>query len=135
MIRGADMISFPVHGDDRGSLVAVEAMRDVPFEIKRIYYIFGTRPDVVRGKHAHKDLNQVMLSVSGSCDLLLDNGEEKETVRLENPSEGVYIHGYVWREMLNFTPDCVLLVMVDRYYDPDDYEYDHGNVRQGGKEK
>jgi len=130
MIKGTQRISFTIHGDDRGSLVAVEALRDVPFEIKRLYYIFGTRSDVVRGKHAHKDLNQVLLSVSGACDLLLDNGEEQETVRLEIPNEGVYINGYIWREMLNFTPDCVLLVMVDRYYDPDDYEFDHGNVRR-----
>lgn len=125
MIDGVEYVSFLVHGDDRGKLVAIESNHDLDFDIKRIYYIYDTGESVVRGQHAHIDLHQVMLCVNGSCDVLLDNGHERQVVSLNCARKGIYIHGFVWREMMNFSKDCILLVMVDKFYDKGDYIFDY----------
>jgi len=113
--------TFPPHGDDRGQLVAIEEMKDLPFEIKRVYYIYDTLPDVRRGFHAHKNLQQILLCVSGSCKIHLDNGYDTAEVVLDKPNEGLYISNDMWREMYDFTPDAVLLVLASEYYDEADY--------------
>ena len=113
--------TFPPHGDDRGQLVAIEEMKDLPFDIKRVYYIYDTLTDVVRGHHAHKCLKQVLLCVHGSCKIHLDNGHETAEVLLDKPNEGLYIENDMWREMYDFTPDAVLLVLASEYYDESDY--------------
>mgnify|MGYP003302756254 CR=1 FL=1 len=128
MISGVQWITFTAHGDSRGSLIAIENNKDIPFPIRRIYYIYGSSYDAVRGKHAHKDLNQVLICVSGSCDIFLDNGKEKETVHLDSRDKGIYIYGFIWREMMHFSEDCVLLALVDRPYDPEDYVFDHDQL-------
>ena len=112
-------------GDERGSLVALESNISVPFEIKRVYYIYGTKAGVSRGFHAHKALQQVAVAVSGSCDMVLDDGKTQETVHLDLPEKGVLIGPGVWRIMKNFTPDCVLLVFADAHYDEADYIRDY----------
>lgn len=112
---------MPVLGDERGSLVALEAQQNIPFAIARVYYIFGTQPGVARGFHAHRCLQQVAVAVSGACTMVLDDGHERCEVRLDDPARGVYIGNLVWREMKNFTADCVLLVLADRHYDESDY--------------
>lgn len=114
-------VNFPALGDDRGSLVALEGNKSVPFDIKRVYYIFGTLHGVARGFHAHKALKQVAISVTGKCKILLDNGTEKAEVWLDSPTKGIVIEGIVWREMHDFSPDCVLLVLASEYYDESDY--------------
>ena len=119
------LIDFPPLGDCRGSLVAVEARKTVPFDIKRVYFIFGTKQGVARGFHAHKALKQVAVCVTGSCRMLLDNGLEKEEVLLDSPTKGLVIDDFIWREMHDFTPDCVLLVLASEYYDEDDYIRDY----------
>ncbi len=119
------LIDFPPLGDDRGSLVALEANKTVPFDIKRVYYIFGTKPGVARGLHAHKALKQVAVCVTGSCRMLLDNGQNKEEILLDSPTKGLLIEGLVWREMYEFTPDCVLLVLASEHYDEADYIRDY----------
>lgn len=135
-MKGVDRVSYQVHGDSRGSLIALECCRNIPFDIRRIYYIFATGSDVVRGKHAHKNLKQILICVSGSCSVLLDNGIEREVVRLENPWDGIYIHGLVWREMMDFSADCVLLALVDQLFNQDDYIYDYKAVRNSaGKDE
>ena len=134
MISGVDWIRFSSFGDERGSLVPIENDKDIPFRIGRIYYIYDTAPDAVRGKHAHKDLNQVLLCLSGSCDVLLDNGKEREIVTLNTREEGIYIHGFIWREMLHFSADCDLLALVDRPYDPEDYVFDYSVVKRFAEE-
>ncbi len=134
MISGVDWIRFSSFGDERGSLVPIENNKDIPFRIGRIYYIYNTKSGVVRGKHAHKDLHQVLICLSGSCDILLDNGQERETVTLNTRELGIYIHGFVWREMHNFSTDCVLLALVDRPYDPEDYVFDYSVVKQFAQE-
>ena len=112
---------FQPHGDDRGQLVALEEFIDIPFEIKRVYYIYDTLEGVTRGYHAHKSLEQIMICIHGSCKVLLDNGKEKKIVPLEKPYEGLYVANNMWREMYDFSPDAVLLVLASEIYDESDY--------------
>lgn len=116
---------FPPHGDERGQLVALEEKKDIPFEIKRVYYIYDTLEGVRRGFHAHRNLEQILVCVHGSCKILLDNGTEKETVLLDKPYEGLYISNNIWREMYDFSPDAVLLVLASSLYDEADYIRDY----------
>jgi dTDP-4-dehydrorhamnose 3,5-epimerase-like enzyme len=115
------LIQFPSLGDDRGSLVALEAHKTVPFDIKRIYYIFGTKPGVARGFHSHRALQQVAVCVSGKCRMVLDNGQCREETWLDSPTKGLLISDLVWREMHDFSSDCVLLVLASELYNEDDY--------------
>ena len=119
-------ISFKPLGDQRGSLVALENNKSVPFDIKRVYYIFGTKEGVSRGFHAHRNLKQVAVCVTGSCRFVLDNGKQKEEVILNSATKGLLIEDLIWREMYDFSPDCVLMVLASEYYDESDYirEYD-----------
>jgi dTDP-4-dehydrorhamnose 3,5-epimerase-like enzyme len=119
------LIDFTPLGDERGDLVAIEAERSIPFPVRRVYYLFGCRESVARGFHAHRALRQVAVCVSGSCRMLLDNGREKAEVVLDSPYRGLLIEGMVWREMHNFSADCVLLVLADQHYDESDYIRSH----------
>jgi len=112
-------------GDERGSLISLEQQKNIPFKIKRVYYIYGTKTDMVRGKHAHPNLKQVAVCVNGSCKFLLDNGKEKQTVELNSPDVGLYIGKNIWREMYDFTPDCVLMVLANEYYNEEEYIRDY----------
>jgi len=125
----AQLISFIPRGDDRGSLVALEN-HEVGFPIKRVYHIFHTVPGVTRGLHAHRDLRQVAVAVTGSCTFLLDDGTVRETVRLDDPTVGLVINSMVWREMSDFSPDCVLLVLASHNYDESDYIRDYEQFRR-----
>lgn len=115
------MLEFQVMGDKRGCLVALEEQKNIPFVIKRVYYIYDTKPDVVRGKHAHPNLKQVAICVKGSCKFILDDGISKETIVLNHPNIGVYIGENIWREMIDFSPDCVLMVLANDYYNENEY--------------
>lgn len=116
---------FQQHGDKRGSLVALEEFKDIPFEIKRVYYMYDTIEGVVRGYHAHKNLEQILICIHGSCKVLLDNGKEKKKVYLEKPYEGLYVPNNMWREMYDFSPDAVLMVLASEYYNEEDYIRDY----------
>ena len=113
--------AFQQHGDERGQLVALEEMKDIPFEIKRVYYMYDTKEGVTRGYHAHKSLEQILICVHGSCKILLDNGSEKKIVSLETPYEGLYVSNDMWREMYDFSPDAVLMVLASDFYTEEDY--------------
>ncbi|MDP4644983.1 MAG: FdtA/QdtA family cupin domain-containing protein [Opitutales bacterium] len=115
------IINFKPLGDERGSLIAIEAEKSVPFPVRRVYYIFGTKDGVERGFHAHKALNQVAVAVTGSCEMILDNGESRNVVLLDSAEKGVLIGPGIWREMRQFSSDCVLLVLADQHYDEADY--------------
>ena len=117
----ADLISFPVHGDHTGSLVALEKGEDFPFEIKRVYYIWGTEHNAIRGRHAHRNLEQVVVCTSGNCDFILDDGSRRETYHLDSPSTGLHIRNNVWREFTNFSTDCVVMVLASEHYNEADY--------------
>lgn len=119
------LLEFDIKGDDRGSLIALEQNYNVPFDVKRVYYIFGTKKGVRRGYHAHRDLKQLAICVSGSCTFLLDNGKQEEHIELTSPTQGLLIEGLIWREMYDFSPDCVLMVLADHYYDENDYVRDY----------
>src|SRR5690554_2500664 len=121
------LINFSGLGDDRGSLISLEARKNIPFDIKRVYYIFGTKPGVARGFHAHKALQQVAICVSGKCKMLVDNGKEKAEVWLDSPAKGILIENMIWREMHDFSEDCVLMVLASEYYDEADYIRDYDN--------
>ncbi|PNK59453.1 sugar 3,4-ketoisomerase [Psychrobacter sp. FDAARGOS_221] len=120
-----NLIDLPVLGDDRGSLVAIEAMDTIPFEVKRVYYIFDTKAGVSRGFHAHHQLQQLAVCVSGKCRMRLDNGQTKEDVWLDSPSKGLLIGDMIWREMHDFSEECVLLVLASEHYDEADYIRDY----------
>lgn len=121
-MNGWTLVDLPEHGDIRGDLVALEAGTDiVPFEVKRVYYIFGVRPGITRGMHAHRKLRQLCICVCGSCDFVLDDGRSRETVRMDSPKKGLLLGNSIWREMKNFSPDCVLLVLVSAHYGEEDY--------------
>lgn len=119
------LIKFPIHGDHNGSLIALEKGEDFPFDIKRVYYIWGTTRNVTRGKHAHRKLQQVIICTSGSCDFILDDGSERRTIHLDSPDEGLYIKSNIWREFTNFSPDCVVMVLASEHYDENDYIRDY----------
>lgn len=114
-------IQFPALADDRGSLVALEGDKTIPFPINRVYYLFGTKPNVPRGFHAHKKLQQVALCITGSCRMVLDDGDKREEVWLNSPTKGLLIENMIWREMHDFSTDCVLLVLASEHYEESDY--------------
>lgn len=117
--------AFQQHGDDRGMLVSLEEFNDIPFEIKRVYYMYDTKEGVHRGFHAHKSLEQILVCIHGSCKVLLDNGKDKKIVSLEKPYEGLYISNKMWREMYDFSPDAVLMVLASEVYKEEDYIRDY----------
>lgn len=116
-----NLVEFPILGDERGSLIALEAMKNIPFDIKRVYYIFGADETIARGFHAHKALQQVAVCVAGKCRMVLDDGYLKEDVWLDSPNKGLLIGNNIWREMHDFSSNCVLLVFASEYYDESDY--------------
>lgn len=114
-------ISLEEHGDHRGTLISLEAMKNIPFKIQRVYYMYNTVKNVRRGFHAHKNLKQVLICVSGNCKVLLDDGKEKAEVFLDNPNKGLLIESHIWREMFDFSEDAVLMVVASELYDESDY--------------
>lgn len=112
-------------GDERGSLISLEQHKNIPFDIKRIYYIFDTQSDLARGFHAHYDLEQVAICMKGCVTFLIDDGTTKETVTLSSPDVGLHIKGLKWREMHDFSEDCVLMVVASELYDEADYIRDY----------
>ena len=122
---GCTLVPLTARGDERGSLIAIEESRDVPFAIARVYYLFGTREEVTRGLHAHRSLRQFAVAVRGSCTMLLDDGNLRGTLRLDDPTVGLMLPPMVWHEMSDFSDDCVLMVLADAPYDEADYIRDY----------
>ena len=118
-------ISFKALGDERGSLVSLEGNKSVPFDIKRVYYIFGTKEGISRGFHAHRNLKQVAVCVIGSCRFILDNGNQRDEVVLDKSTTGLLIDNLIWREIYDFSPDCVLMVLANEHYNESDYIRDY----------
>ncbi len=112
---------FHTNKNDTGSLTFLEAMRDIPFMVKRIYYIYDIAKEARRGFHAHKELEQYLICIHGECTILLDDGSEVREVNLNSPSEGLYVGPGMWREMHAFSHGAVLLVLASEYYDENDY--------------
>lgn len=125
---------FQPHGDERGQLIALEEYKDIPFSVKRVYYMYGTGENVRRGFHSHRNLEQILICIHGSCKVLLDNGTEKKVVPLERPYEGLYVGPNIWREMFDFSTDAVLLVLASDIYNEFDYIRDYDEFLNSLKE-
>ena len=119
------ILDFPDLGDERGNLVVVEGGSAIPFEIKRIFYIYGSDSEVVRGCHANLRSEFVMINVSGTSKVKVDNGHEKRVVELNRPRMGLYLKNNVWKEMYDFSEDSVLLCLSNEYYDAEEYIRDY----------
>ena len=116
-----EIININIHGDNRGKLAVLEGLKSIPFEIKRVYWIFDTLPDQERGFHSHMDMEQIVVAMDGSCEFELDDGKTKETIVLNRPDKGLYIGKNIWRVMKNFSYGCKLMVLASDYYDEKEY--------------
>ena len=116
------MLNFTEKGDERGHLVIVEGGQDIPFGIKRVFYIYGSDPDVVRGRHANRRSQFVLINVAGTSKVrVIDRKGNEMIIHLKRPHTGVYIPAMVWKDMYDFSPDSVLLVLSSEHYDPAEY--------------
>jgi len=115
------VIHHEILGDHRGNLVAIEGMGDVPFEIKRVFYIYGAQKGIARGSHSHYKTKQSLIAVRGSCKITLDNGKIKQTFELDEPNKSLFQDALIWGVMHDFSDDCVLLVLASEHYDESDY--------------
>lgn len=118
---------FKILGDHRGQLVALEENKDIPFNIRRVFYIYGTQDGVPRGNHAHYKTKQFLVAVNGSCKITLDDGNIKKTFELNKPNIGLFQDTLVWGAMHDFSSDCVLIVLTNKYYYESDYIRDYDN--------
>lgn len=123
------LLPLRMHEDARGKLVSIEPGRDLPFEVARVYYILGSE-GTSRGFHAHKRLRQLMIAVTGSCRIVLDDGRERSEVMLDRPDVGLLVNDMTWREMHDFTSDSVLLVLASAGYDEADYIRDYAEFQR-----
>ncbi len=124
---------FKILGDHRGQLVALEANKQIPFDVKRVFYIYGTQEGVPRGNHSHYKTKQFLVAVNGSCKVTLDNGKGKETFDLNRPNLGLFQDALIWGSMHDFSSDCVLMVLADEYYDASDYITDYNKFLEVAK--
>ena len=120
-MRGYKLLNFKVNGNEAGKLVAIEGLNQIPFEIKRIFYIYGVKGDTVRGRHSNRNSEFVMINVKGSADIRLHDGKKEQIVNLSKPNEGLYIPKLMWKDMYNFSDDCVMLVLSSEVYDENEY--------------
>ena len=120
-IEACQMIQLPKINDPRGNLTVIEGMRNIPFEIKRLFYIYDVPRDVGRAAHANKKLEQLMIAMAGSFEIVLDDGYEQKAVLLDSCDQGLYIPGMMWREIKKFSPGSVCMVLASDYYDVNDY--------------
>ena len=124
-----ELLKFHPKGDAKGKLIALEKL-DLPFKVKRVYYIWDTAPNITRGKHAHLKLEQLIVCISGSCDFILDNGKSKFTVKLDSPEQGLYIKNNIWREFNNFSKNCILMVLASEEYNENDYIRNYSTFKE-----
>ena len=125
-------VAVKENGDDRGQMVVVEGETTVPFEIKRLFYIYGCEPNAVRGQHANINSEFVFAAVSGSCHIkVIEQSGEEEVFFLDEPSRLLYVPKMSWKEMYDFSPDCVLLVISNSHYDPNEYIRSLEEFRKG----
>lgn len=120
------IINFSEYGDERGNLVVAEGDGiDVPFTIRRVFYMYGSDPEIVRGQHANRKTEFVLINVSGTSRVKVDNGYETEVIELNKPRMGLYLKTMLWKDMYDFSPDSVLLVLASEHYDGEEYIRDY----------
>ncbi len=128
------MIKLPVVEDERGNLTAIESKRQVDFDIQRVYYLYDVPGGAERGGHAHRTLRQLIIAVSGSFDVVLDDGHERTSIHLNRANLGLYLAPMIWREIENFSGGSVCLVLASAPYDESDYMRDYENFRSAALE-
>ena len=121
MLEACKLVDLPKIAESRGNLTFIEGTRHVPFEIKRVYYLYDVPGGAERGGHAHKDLHQLIIAMSGSFDIVLDDGAQKRRFHLNRSYYGLYVCPMIWREMDNFSSGSVCLVLASNLYDSEDY--------------
>lgn len=121
------IIDLSEHGDERGKMVVIDGKdKIIPFTMKRIFYSYATASDGIRGKHANRNSEFVIVCMNGECKVLVKDGKKNEQEYfLSNPAKGLYIPKMLWKEMYDFSPDCVLMCIASEYYDADEYIYDY----------
>ena len=125
-LEGVRMLEFAQHGDERGHLVVVEGATGVPFDIQRVFYLYGSDRDVVRGQHANRRTEFVLINVAGRSKVSVRDGRGNEaTFSLNRPHTGIYIPRMVWKDMFDFSPDSVLLVLASEHFDAGEYIRDY----------
>ncbi len=125
------LIDMKVFGDDRGHLVSFEKKVNCPFDVKRAFYIFDTKPGVARGAHANRNSEFLLISINGSCKVKIDNGKKQEVVELNNPQRALYLDKMLWKEMYDFSYNAILLVLASTYYDEKEYIRDYDEFLAG----
>ena len=124
------ILEFAEHVDERGNLVIAEGNQDIPFEIKRVFYMYGSDPDIVRGQHANRESEFVLINVAGKSKVRITDGKEEFVAVLDRPMMGIYIPKMVWKDMYDFSPDSVLLVLASTHYDGGEYIRDYDTYLQ-----
>lgn len=120
------IINFKDLGDERGNLVVIEGEgMDIPFDIKRVFYIYGSDDTVVRGQHANRETEFLLVNVGGKSKVKVDNGKESVVIELDRPGMGLYLPPMLWKDMYDFSPDSILLVLASRHYDGKEYIRDY----------
>ena len=130
MIEECKLIEFPQKGDERGHLVIVEGNQDIPFDIKRVFYIYGYDKDVVRGKHDNYDTEFVLINVAGTSKVRVTDGEHEKVFNLDRPHIGIYLPKLVWKDMYDFSEDSVLLCLASEHYNSEEYIRDYDEYLQ-----
>ena len=130
------VLNFGDLGDERGKLVVVEGKMDIPFEIKRVFYIYGSDNEVVRGQHANRESEFVLINVGGTSKVRIDNGHSEAVIELNKPMMGLYIPTMVWKDMYDFSEDSILLVLASTHYDGNEYirNYEEYKKEMGAEE-
>ena len=131
------ILEFGDLGDERGQLVVVEGEQDIPFEIRRVFYIYGSDSQVIRGQHANRKSEFVLINVSGTSKVRVDNGFEEDIIELNRPRMGLYLPTMLWKDMYDFSEDSVLLVLTNTHYDGSEYIRDYAEYLKevGGTRK
>lgn len=136
LVEQCKVIEFGDLGDERGKLVVIEGHKDIPFEIKRVFYIYGSDSEVIRGQHANRESEFVLINVSGKSKVRIDNGFEEATIELNKPMMGLYIPKMIWKDMYDFSRDSVLLVLASTHYNGKEYIRNYDNyLKEVGGEK
>lgn len=124
-MQGYKELTFAQLGDERGEMIVAECGKEIPFAIKRIFYMYDSKSDVVRGKHANRDSEFVFINLKGRCKVLIDNGFKREIVLLDEPNKGIYLEKMIWKDMYDFSEDAILLILSNQLYDSNEYIRDY----------
>ena len=124
------VLNFADLGDERGKLVVVEGNQDIPFKIERVFYIYGSDSEVVRGQHANRESEFVLINFGGTSKVRIDNGHSEAVIELNKPMMGLYIPTMVWKDMYDFSEDSILLVLASTHYNGKEYIRDYEEYKK-----